>query len=422
MGHELHRPNSAIMAAVLEELPATPDFDTWPIESGVDHIEHDDHILTLTWQDGRVSRYHSVWLRENAADDSTVNPATRERILDLSTLSGWPTIRSAQLEDNHAVTVTFAPEQRTLSFHPGWLRANDYSNMEEFDAPLVPVTLWTAGDRSEPTSVDATGWMDMAEDDPKAEAILSQALETFLAEGLVRLRGLPTEPGSLEGIASRIGSLRATNFGSLFNVQSKPDPDSNAYTSIALPPHVDLPTREYQPGLQMLHCLKNTVSGGKALMMDGYAVAEALRQRHPEHFKTLTRVRWCLANTAKTTDHVWFDPMIKLDAHGDPTEVRIADFLRGPLLAPFEDIEPAYEALICLQNLLKEPDFALRFMYQPGDLVIFDNRRLLHGRDAFDPGTGGERWLQGCYLERDEVRSRVRMLRRSQRERQLGTQ
>ena len=200
--------------------------------------------------------------------------------------------------------------------------------------------------------------------------------------------------------------------------RSKPDPDSNAYTSIALPPHVDLPTREYQPGLQFLHCLENSVEGGQAVMMDGFAIAEALRERFPEAFATLTRVKWCYANTARVTDYVWFDPMIKLDDQDRLVEVRIADFLRGPLMTAFEDIEPAYEALMQLQRMLKEPRFAQRFTYLPGDLVIFDNRRLLHARDAFE-GSSGRRWLQGCYMERDEIRSRLRMLRRSERQRRV---
>lgn len=407
---------NAMSAAVLE-LPNTPDFDTWLIDTLIDKVSHDDHVLSVYWQDGRVSRYHSIWLRENAADDSTVNPATRERTLDLSTLAGWPTIAEASLEASGAITLVFAPEQRALSFHPGWLRAHDYSNLEDPEAPLVETRHWTAETRQAPITIEADQWLDHASDDPAAEALLEKALEAVISEGLVRLRGLPTEPGSLNDIAARLGVVRKTNFGSLFDVRAKPDPDSNAYTSIALPPHVDLPTREYQPGLQLLHCLENSAVGGAALMMDGFAIAEAMRNRYPAHFDTLTRVRWCFANTAKTTDHVWFDPMIKLDDAGRVTEIRIADFLRGPLLAPYDDIEPAYEALICLQNLLKEPEFALRFTYAPGDLVIFDNRRLLHGRDAFDPGTGGSRWLQGCYLERDEIRSRLRMIRRTARER-----
>src|SRR5699024_7137213 len=136
------------------------------------------------------------------------------------------------------------------------------------------ITLWDASTRDKPMTIQADGWLDMAPDTPAADAVLEKALEAVMSEGLVRLRGLPVKPGTLADIAARLGVLRATNFGSLFNVRSKPDPDSNAYTSIALPPHVDLPTREYQPGLQLLHCLENNASGGQAVMMDGFAVAK----------------------------------------------------------------------------------------------------------------------------------------------------
>ena len=408
------------MHARYSDLPATPDFDSWPVNVAAASVDYSERVLTLRWQDGRISRYHGVWLRENAADDTTVNPATRERILDLSRLPAWPVIDHAWLDDNGAVGVCFAPEQCTLYFHPGWLRVHDYSNIENAEAPLVPLTPWTGEDQAEPVTLDASNWLALDERDPQADALLEPALEAVIGRGLVRLRGLPTQPGTLNAIAARLGTLRPTNFGSLFDVQAKPDPDSNAYTSIALPPHVDLPTREYQPGLQLLHCLENSAVGGQAVMLDGFAVAETLRDRYPAHFQTLTGTHWCFANTARTTDHVWFDPMIKLDARGRLDEIRIADFLRGPLMAPFDETEAAYAALICLQRLLREPEFALRFTYCPGDLVIFDNRRLLHGRDAFDPGTGGSRWLQGCYLERDEIRSRLRMLRRAERKRRLA--
>ncbi|KGE77295.1 TauD/TfdA family dioxygenase [Halomonas salina] len=402
-------------------LPLTPDYDAWPIDADLDAVSFTARLVTVRWSDGRVSRYHGIWLRENAADETTVNPATRERILDLSALPAWPEIEGAEIDAAGALCVTFAPEDRRLRFHPGWLRAHDYDNAGDPEAPLVPVTLWHGGPDAGPDTLDASGLLDTDPGSEAEEGILAPALESVLGKGLVRLRGLPTDPGSLEAIAHRIGPIRDTNFGGLFNVKAKPDPDSNAYTSIALPPHTDLPTREYHPGLQMLHCLENSVEGGQAVMLDGFAVAEALRERDPDAWETLTRVRWCYANTARTTDHVWFEPMIRLDARGELLEVRIADFLRGPLQTAFEDVEPAYEALMALQRLLRDPAFAIRFTYAPGDLVIFDNRRLLHARDAFE-GSTGHRWLQGCYMERDEIRSRYRMVQRARRQRRIGVE
>jgi len=401
-------------------LPLTPDYDAWPIDADLETVSSTPQVVTVRWSDGRESRYHGIWLRENAADETTVNPATRERTLALSTLPSWPEIADAEIDDAGALCVAFVPEDRRLRFHPGWLRAHDYDNAADPDAPLVPVTLWQGDSGKGPDSLDAAGLLDSEAGDEAEEAILAPALENVLGKGLVRLRGLPTTPGSLEAIARRIGPVRPTNFGLLFDVKAKPDPDSNAYTSIALPPHVDLPTREYQPGLQMLHCLENSVEGGEAVMLDGFAVAEALRERDSEAFATLTRVRWCYANTAKTTDYVWFSPMIRLDERGELLEVRIADFLRGPLQTAFDDVEAAYRALMTLQRMLQEPEFAIRFTYRPGDLVIFDNRRLLHARDAFE-GASGHRWLQGCYMERDEIRSRYRMVLRARRQRRLET-
>ena len=402
-----------------DTLPLTPDYDAWPIDADLDAVSFTPRLITVRWSDGRVSRYHSIWLRENAGDETTVNPATRERILDLSALPAWPEVVEAEIDAAGALCVTFAPEDRRLRFHPGWLRANDYDNATDPEAPLVTVTTWQGGPGEGPDTIDGSGLLETDPGSEAEEAILAPALESVLAKGLVRLRHTPTEPDSLAAIAKRIGPIRDTNFGGLFNVKAKPNPDTNAYTSIALPPHVDLPTREYHPGLQMLHCLENSVEGGQAVMLDGFAVAEALRERDPEAFATLTRVRWCYANTAKTTDYVWFEPMIRLDERGELLEVRIADFLRGPLQTAFEDVEPAYEALMTLQRLLRDPAFAIRFTYAPGDLVIFDNRRLLHARDAFE-GDSGHRWLQGCYVERDEIRSRYRMVQRARRQRRVS--
>ena len=46
-----------------------------------------------------------------------------------------------------------------------------------------------------------------------------------------------------------------------------------------------------------------------------------------------------------------------------------------------------------------------------GELLMMDNRRLLHGRTGFDPGEG-VRYLQGCYIDMDGPRSLYRVVRR----------
>jgi gamma-butyrobetaine dioxygenase len=49
---------------------------------------------------------------------------------------------------------------------------------------------------------------------------------------------------------------------------------------------------------------------------------------------------------------------------------------------------------------------------EPGDIFSFNNRRVLHGRTAFDPNSG-HRHLQGYYMDRDEIIGRLNYLKKS---------
>ena len=77
---------------------------------------------------------------------------------------------------------------------------------------------------------------------------------------------------------------------------------------------------------------------------------------------------------------------------------------------------PAYRVLF---EMTYRTDLQLRFRFEPGDLIAFDNRRVLHARSEFTD-VGGRRHLRGCYTERDELYSRLRMLERSMREKAVS--
>ena len=215
-------------------------------------------------------------------------------------------------------------------------------------------------------------------------------------------------------VAARVGIVRETNFGVLWDVRSEPDPITNANTPLSLPPHVDLATREYQPGLQFLHCIENSAAGGQGVYLDGFRVAETLRDEHPDDYAVLTSVPWQWANRSKVSDYRWASTPIVADQSGRVVEVRVGNWLRAPLAAPFDVVEAAYAAYRRLFEITYRHDLAIRVSFTAGDLLAFDNRRVLHGRDAYT-AAGGERWLRGCYGERDELNSRIRILQRARR-------
>ncbi|CAD6573858.1 MAG: hypothetical protein TREMPRED_000954, partial [Tremellales sp. Tagirdzhanova-0007] len=69
------------------------------------------------------------------------------------------------------------------------------------------------------------------------------------------------------------------------------------------------------------------------------------------------------------------------------------------------------------EQQLNRPSYSYEFLLREGDLVMFDNRRILHARRAFRDLTDEEalersveivpgeptRWLKGCYLDGDDV-------------------
>lgn len=52
-------------------------------------------------------------------------------------------------------------------------------------------------------------------------------------------------------------------------------------------------------------------------------------------------------------------------------------------------------------------------------MVVFDNRRVLYGRNKFE-GSTGRRHLHGCYVDRTEFQSRLRVLVQKHQQRVLN--
>jgi gamma-butyrobetaine dioxygenase len=155
----------------------------------------------------------------------------------------------------------------------------------------------------------------------------------------------------------------------------------------------------------------NETSGGLSTLVDGFAVAQALRADDPEAFRMLasTPVRFKYIDT--DTELTASAPPIELDVTGELKTIHFSPRLDFVPLFPRAQLEAYYRARRAFDHRLRAPDFEIRFLLKGGDLVMFDNCRLLHGRTGFDPAEG-LRHLQGCYIDLDGPRSLYRVLRR----------
>jgi gamma-butyrobetaine dioxygenase len=104
--------------------------------------------------------------------------------------------------------------------------------------------------------------------------------------------------------------------------------------------------------------------------------------------------------------------MISLDEDDEIVQVRFNRSVMEVLDVPSELMEDVYRAYLAFSALVRDPGIVARYRFVPGDVLVFNNWRVLHGRDSFDPSSG-ERHLQGCYAETDDMLSRIRVLERS---------
>ena len=184
----------------------------------------------------------------------------------------------------------------------------------------------------------------------------------------------------------------------------------------------DLVYYESPPAIQLLHCLRfdETIQGGATTFVDAVAVAETLRVVDPEAFHVLTKVPATFQkihyDRPEPVHLVYRRPHISVNNAGDVIGVFWAPSFEGALLVPEEHVCEYFRAYRKFANLLEgrqeegglrtEGDSKIRLRLKPGQLVAFNNRRMVHGRDAFEDTGQGGRHLQGCYLSMEVFANR----------------
>lgn len=213
------------------------------------------------------------------------------------------------------------------------------------------------------------------------------------------------------------------------------------------------------PGLQLLHCLRSSEEGGASIFSDSFRAANVLWNSHRDFFNILCDfpVTYKYDHADKGNYYVDSKPVIELDttllrAHQVPFPPRpsppsppcspcqshphnpyaafhamppIANINWSPPFqspqaftvdAPWKDDAARFRlwlaAARAFADTIASRGLLVRYKLAPGECVIFNNRRVLHGREAFTSAPGaGERWLKGAYLDADDFWSKVRSAR-----------
>ncbi len=361
-------------------------------------ITHNASWLNLQFSNGSQASYLASWLRDNVAVGR--HQSGGQRTFDINLIDPV-TISGANLEQGQ-VKVNFDGHE-PFFFDPYWLSKFSQREIPGAVPGGRPPIHWGSEMQSQ------LPWFDY-QDARTNQGVLADLLESVLIKGFVLLDRVPSVPETVLDVVDLFGFVRVTNYGALFDVRVKPNPANLAFTSQTIGMHTDNPYRDPVPGLQLLHCLINDSDGGENQLVDGFAVASQMQSAHPDAFQMLL-------NTP--VEFRYFEPGLADLCHRTPlitvrdgliTEVRYNARSIQTIDVSATEMASFYEAYRIFGQALHNDSAKVEFRLEPGQMMIFDNQRVLHGRSSYGEG---ERHLQGCYADKDSLRSTLRLMGRS---------
>jgi gamma-butyrobetaine dioxygenase len=362
----------------------------------------------------------AIWLRDNCGCPECRDPGSGQRLTSISDLSANVFITAVHQTGNR-IEIEFGPDRHRVIYDASWLGQFQPAAGAGpgRDAARYAATAGADDGRSEEAkhlwdAARITGAFPQGSWPLyQADATHRQAcLRAVLREGFVVLSGMPRETGAVLAVAQSIGAVRETGRGRVVDLKAKPDQPPRAGTARPRALCTAAPFRDPLLTVMVLGCLDDGGDGGESILADGFQAAATLRAEHPARFAVLAGTPVTFARADARADLRATRPVISVDPSGRIREVHLASSYLSPLRGLASDIVAFYDAYRSFVQVLGSPHRTLTFPLRPGDCLILDNTRILHGRTAFTDT--GRRHMQQCWTDLDGLASSLAMLERRQ--------
>ncbi|XP_041475490.1 gamma-butyrobetaine dioxygenase-like [Lytechinus variegatus] len=384
---------------------------------GIELATRSNDRLCVTWKgtssssSSSSSAFPLIWLRDNCRCPECFNPATLSRIAPLKNING-NSIKpeKVSLTDDKKFLIMYWGDGHVSHYPARWLRCNAFSESEPDPLADIQLQLWDAStcrDRMRKFDFD-----DVLSDD----RILYEMFLEVKVLGIALVENTPLMTGQLNKLADKVGFLFPTKYGETFQVRSKENPSNGAYHTGDLPLHTDSASYNTQPGIQMLHCIKQAAHGGGNPLVDGFKVASDLRTTSPDSYDVLTKqILEFYDRGTDTLGEFYYHAkhyVLRLNEKNEVDRISFSDHGRSAMnRMQVDDVMKTYKALSSFTALLYAPENVFEYKMKDGDMLIMDNYRVLHGRKSFTVSPGSARHLEGGYFDWDTVMSKLRILK-----------
>ncbi|KAK7791562.1 hypothetical protein R5R35_011063 [Gryllus longicercus] len=373
----------------------------------------ENEMIHVVNENGNYMKYPWLWLRDNCQCKTCFNPQMQSRTIDWKYFDTSVHPKSYS-RSNDLVNITWSDEHES-QYSLKWLQEREFvpATQKKWLTQVYRLTQvpWNAANFSQ--VLKRFQYCNLIESDEK----LLQWLESLAVFGIAIIEGTPSREDQLQKLANRVGFIKQTHYGEEFVVRNKPDTTNLAYLAVPLQMHTDMPYYDYKPGVNMLHCMEQTTEGGENQFVDCLYLSQLLKETQPDIYKTLSTVPvdWSdIGEEKKDAFHTLYRaPVICEDKLGQFARVNYNQWQRDSHFnVPLEDVISWYKANAIFTKALYDQKNMVQLKTRPGEIVTFDNIRLVHGRSGYSDSANNERYIIGSYLDWDIVHSRIRILKK----------
>ena len=339
----------------------------------VDKIEVLNEGLKVFFSNKSEDTFPNIWLRDHAKDENNWDERSNQRKTFTAKLNPKIKIKNANiLNQGEYIDIIWSDTSNNIKYSSEFL----YKNSINYSRDKNKIKIWENKEIKDDIFLNF--------ENIKSEEGFKNLLLKLHSFGFAVIKDCKKNMSSVEFLAKKIGYVRNSIFGGLWSFESNADMADSAYTNEELRPHTDSTYSNDAPGLQLLLCC-----------------AETIKSKNQNLYDILTKID---VPGNYTGDGVILEakrPIIKLDDNNHINQISFNNYDRAPFRLDPELTKIFYEAISLFDNLANSKQYQWRHILKPGELLIFNNWRVLHGRGSFN----GKRRMNGCYINKEDFDS-----------------
>lgn len=350
--------------------------------------------LKIQFFDKRECSFLNIWLRDHARDKDSWDKRSNQRKIFTAKLDPNLYIKNAKIrKDGKSIDILWSDENKIINYSSKFF----IKNLINHKSKKSSFKLWTKNKVIKDKFIDFE------------EAVTDKGFKLFLnklyQKGFVVVKNCKNNMSSVDKIAKKIGYVRNSIFGGLWSFESDKNMADSAYTQEELRPHTDSTYSNDAPGLQLLLCCKYKATGGESILVDGFKIAEKIKKEKKDLYNILTSFE---VTGQYIGDGVFLEakrPVLKLNKENNLIQVSFNNYDRAIFNENNKKTKKFYDAIREFDLIANNKDYQWRHILKPGELLIFNNWRVLHGRGSFK----GNRKIFGCYINKEDFDSCCRV-------------